>query len=165
MEQPSIRRAVATDVPAITELWKALMDFHAVRERYFARAQGGETHFAEFLGECVSKAESGVFVADARGVLVGYCLVVEVERPPVFVVTHTVEVLDLAVTEKWRRSGVGEQLVRKALAWAASRSAAGVEVKVATSNDQALAFWRRLGGRPVMEIIRLEGGYESSTKR
>ena len=156
MEQSTIRRAVATDVPAITELWKELMDFHVGREKYFARAQGGEAHFAEFLRGCVSRPEAGVFVADARGVLVGYCLAVEVERPPVFALTHIVEVLDLAVTETWRRSGVGEQLVRRALAWAASRSAAGVEVKVATSNDQATAFWQRMGGRQVMGLFRLE---------
>ena len=39
MESANIRRGVTTDVPAITELWKEFMDFHASREKYFETSE------------------------------------------------------------------------------------------------------------------------------
>jgi GNAT superfamily N-acetyltransferase len=156
MESANIRRGVTTDVPAITELWKEFMDFHASREKYFALAAGADAEFVEFVRTCCPRETAGLFVAEAGGQLVGYCLAVELDRPPVFQIKHVVEVMDLAVTARWRGRGVGARLVEKALAWARSRSSGGVEVRVATSNEQALGFWRRIGGRPVMEILRLD---------
>jgi ribosomal protein S18 acetylase RimI-like enzyme len=54
-------------------------------------------------------------------------------------------VADLAVTEDARRSGVGRALMQAAEAWARERGFDVLSLDVWSTNDAALAFYRRLG--------------------
>lgn len=52
---------------------------------------------------------------------------------------------DMVVSQEYRRSGVGRQLLEQALDWAKSQGATRAQLLVDTSNDPALAYYRRLG--------------------
>jgi GNAT superfamily N-acetyltransferase len=64
--------------------------------------------------------------------------------------------MDLAVTKQWRRKGIGVQLFNAAKQWFDSSGVKRVEVRVATSNETALGFWRKLGFKPYMETMYLD---------
>jgi ribosomal protein S18 acetylase RimI-like enzyme len=58
-----------------------------------------------------------------------------------------------------RRRGIGEQLVRRFLAWARDQQVAGISVAVAPENEPALALYRKLGFRDQTLILTLSHAY------
>lgn len=52
---------------------------------------------------------------------------------------------DLYTLPAYRRRGVGEALVREAIAWARSHGHAFVNIEVANDNSNAMALYRKLG--------------------
>jgi len=73
-------------------------------------------------------------------------------HPPVFVGRDYGIVFDLAVAERRRRNGIGEQLYRAAEAWFAARGIKRVEVQVAVSNEVSAAFWWKMDFNPYITI-------------
>jgi ribosomal protein S18 acetylase RimI-like enzyme len=61
-------------------------------------------------------------------------------------------VKDLVVDESWRRRGLGEALLRHALATFAGRGLAGVELKVHADNAGAIRLYERVGLRVVERL-------------
>ena len=59
--------------------------------------------------------------------------------------TDEMEILNLAVSPRHRRAGVGTALLRAALAGAAGRGARRVFLEVRESNSVAIAFYQQLG--------------------
>ena len=64
------------------------------------------------------------------------------------------------VDPRWRRRGVGRQLVDAALAWAASRGADHLRLWVDDTNPPAAAFYRALGFAPTGESQPVSEGSE-----
>jgi len=56
-----------------------------------------------------------------------------------------IEILNFAVQSDFRRSGVGESLLRRALAWGAELNAERAMLEVRASNYAALQFYERRG--------------------
>ena len=56
-------------------------------------------------------------------------------------------VADLAVADEARKMGVGSALMRAAEAWARKRGFAVLSLDVWSTNERALAFYRRMGYR------------------
>lgn len=161
-EQMRIRRAAPEDRDAIVELWKEYMDFHAARDQHFARSAEGPQRFGDYLsGRIVDAAScthaaSCVLVAEHNQEVVGYCLATIAKFPPVFASREYGSISDLAVAAKVRRQGIGQALVEAALRWFAERDVHRIEVRVATSNELSMAFWRKMGFAPYVEILHRE---------
>lgn len=64
------------------------------------------------------------------------------------------EIDDLAVRPERRRRGVGRALVDAARAWAKSRGAERLLVRVAVHNPEGQAFWRALGWEGFVDILQ-----------
>ena len=69
-------------------------------------------------------------------------------------------VKDLVVRESWRRVGLGEALLRQALATFAARGARAVELKVQSTNAQAVRLYERVGMR-IVERLPAAGAHPS----
>lgn len=148
-----IRKSTEDDIAAIVDLWKEFMDFHAARDRHFARSEDGHERFAEFISGRLESKISCVLVAEQNQDIVGYCLAMVAKYPPVFLCQEYGSISDLAVTAKCRREGVGEALVQGILAWFAERNIQRIEVRVAVSNEVSTSFWRKMGFEPYLEIM------------
>jgi ribosomal protein S18 acetylase RimI-like enzyme len=61
-------------------------------------------------------------------------------------------VKDLVVAEPWRRQGLGEALMRSALATFAGRGVGRVELKVHADNEGAIRLYERVGMRVVERL-------------
>jgi GNAT superfamily N-acetyltransferase len=146
-----IRKATEADIPGIVEVWKEFMDFHAALDPYFTRSASGHENFAGYLAERMRKEADTVLVAEAAGCLVGFCVAGIVQRPPVYQMPECGGIDSLAVTEAYRRRGVGNRLVEEATRWFAGRGIRRIEVGVVMENRTAGSFWRKMGFRPYLE--------------
>jgi ribosomal protein S18 acetylase RimI-like enzyme len=151
-----IRKATEADVPGIVELWKEFVDFHAVRDPYFTRSASGHENFAKYVAERMRKESDIVLVAEAAGCLVGFCVAGIVQRPPVYEISECGGIDSLAVTEGYRRRGVGNRLVEEARRWFIGRGVRRIEVGVLMENRTAGSFWRKMGFRPYFEKMYLD---------
>lgn len=136
-EQVEIRRAKATDAPALAEL---------------SRQLGYPTETAEAAGrlaEVLRAGDHAVFVATGPGgEVVGWTHVFvarRIESDPF------AELGGFVVAEERRRRGVGRRLLDAAEAWAAAHGAAKLRVRTRIERDDALAFYQRQGFRPTKE--------------
>ncbi len=86
-----------------------------------------------------------VFVAEARGRLVGYASFAAGYNTDI--AARDLWLHDLFVQPAWRGRRVGHALVRAVAREAARRGLAGLEWGVRDSNRRALRFYRRLGAR------------------
>ena len=152
----SIRKAVPEDTPAIVEIWKEFMDFHARRDRHFTRSVDGHQRFADFISGRIVHDASCVVVAQRTEQVAGYCLAVISRYPPVFLYDTYGTISDLAVSAAYRRQGIGEALMEYACAWFAEREIARIELRIATTNEVSTAFWRKMGFSPYVEILYKE---------
>jgi GNAT superfamily N-acetyltransferase len=151
-----IRKAVAEDVSSIVELWKELMDFHKERDRIFTRSATGHESFADFIKGHISKDTSCLFVAEADEEIIGYCLVFIEKYPPVIELQEYCLVQDIAVTEKYRRMGIGKRFLKEAKSWYSEKGIHRVEARVSTYNKAAREFWAEMGFAPYLETVFME---------
>jgi ribosomal protein S18 acetylase RimI-like enzyme len=151
-----IRKATQEDTRAIVELWKEMMDFHRERDRHFTRSVDGHERFAEFVSGRIVSETSCVLVAEQQCEIVGYCLATLSKFPPVFEYQKYGAIFDLAVTENYRKKGIGQALVEAAVQWLSEQEIHRVEVRVATSNKVSIAFWKKIGFVPYLEVVYKE---------
>ena len=148
-----IREATIDDVPKILPVWREFMEFHAQRDGYFAICEGAEEAFASYVRENIEKDDSCVFVAQENDEIVGYCQCHVAKTPPVFETKIKGDMGDLAVIEKYRRNGIGEQMFERAMQWFRSKGLERVEVRVAVTNEISTQFWRKMGFSTYLETM------------
>lgn len=83
----------------------------------------------------------GLIAESRRGEIAGYLFA--------RVVADEAEILNLAVAPARRRSGIGRELLARALADLAARGARTVFLEVRASNDGAMALYQSQGFRPL----------------
>lgn len=151
--EPIIRKAAPDDLNAIGTLWREFMDFHRDRDPHFARTADGHERFKEFISGHMASENSCVLVAEQDENIVGYCLATLALYPPVFENRDFGTVFDLAVTERYRRTGIGERLYRMTERWFAERNVHRIEIRVVESNETSTAFWGKMGFNPYVKTV------------
>ena len=139
-----IKRAKPQDVEHICDLWKEFMDFHRERDRIFTRSFDGHKKFATFISDHMSKDTSSVLVAECHKEIIGYCLAWIGKYPAVFEIQEYGYISDLAVTEVWRRQGIGRKLLEEAQKWFFERNIHRLELRVLSANDLSASFWKKM---------------------
>jgi len=152
----TIRRADVKDVPSIVELWKEMMDFHKERDQIFTRTVTGHEGWIEFVTDHMSNEDSRVLVAECDGQIVGHCLALISENPPVLTTKRYGLFKELAVTANHRRCGIGESLFKEAVKWFEEHGIKRIEVRVSMHNKLSTAFWRKMGLKPYLETLYME---------
>lgn len=149
-----IRRASPKDVPRLVELWIEMWDFHYRNDERFAPSPLASTSMRHWIEGHLENPMSTVFVSEEKGEIVGYLLVTIMENMPIVLNPAFGFISEIAVTEKARRRGIGEQLVREAHAWLKSRLITSVEVNVSALNAVSKAFWRKMGYRDFLHRLQ-----------
>jgi ribosomal protein S18 acetylase RimI-like enzyme len=108
-------------------------------------AQALAAKFREVLGDAVTRGDSRAAVLIAQGAgdtPLGFVSLVVREDVAGVERGH---VADLAVREEARKMGVGRVLMQAAEAWSRQRGLPALSLDVWSTNQRALAFYRRLG--------------------
>lgn len=98
-------------------------------------------------------ARETVLVAVMDGAVVGY---IHAEVYSLLYFEDMVNYLGLAVDGRYRRRGVGTELVRAAEKWAASKGIGHIRLNSGSSRTEAHEFYRRLGYEDNKSQLRFE---------
>ncbi|GLK88527.1 GNAT family N-acetyltransferase [Pseudomonas turukhanskensis] len=139
-EPLTVRAALPADVPALLELMRAL----AVFEDYIEAFRLDERELmARAFGD---NPQCQLFVAAGCGKLAGYAVLLEI--PFTFDLRPTLVLKELYIAEAFRGEGLGKALMQKVAQWGTARHAGRLKWDVLAGNNNAEAFYQRLGGRP-----------------
>jgi GNAT superfamily N-acetyltransferase len=147
-----IRRAVASDLPALGRMGAGLMRTHFSFDplRFMDPGSDPEAGYAWFLGTQIHEDDVAIFVAELDGAVAGYLYAglepqswKELREAAGFI--H-----DLVVIESARRTGIGGKLMDAGLAWLKSRGAPRAMLWTAHPNQEAQQLFARLGFRRTM---------------
>ncbi len=149
----TVRSARPTDVPAIQELWKALMDLHAPLDPFFTRTPTGHAIFGEILTRRLDDADWRVLVAVDGERVVGYGMGHLVAPEPGLVPQRGGHIVDVAVAAAARRAGIGSRLDASLQSWFAERGARRVTLSALMANEASVALWRARGYTPFLTFM------------
>ena len=154
----SIRPASKTDLAVLGRLGAALMrQHHASDPRRFILTDRPEEGYGRFLISQLANPDMLVLVAERESEVLGYVLAGleptswrDLRGPCGFI--H-----DLYVHESARRQGIGQSLLRAAIAWAHSMGKSQVVLWSKSGNDGAQRLFAKLGFRDTMIEMTLDG--------
>ena len=144
-----IRRAEISDIPDLLRLLVQVCDVHAeIRPDIFKR--GGAKYTESDLIEILSDESRPIWCALEDGKFFGYCFCMWKESRDSTVMTARQELYidDLCVDESVRGRGVATALYRHVCDYAQSKGCAFVTLNVWQGNDNAMAFYEKMGMRP-----------------
>lgn len=141
----TVRQATRKDIEAIADLWVELMSFHASLDDRFALPDHGHLHYARHINTALRDENYRVLIAEENGTIIGYVLGYIAQNPPIFPHPLFGFIADLCVTQRSRRHGAGELLVRTIIDWFRGRGLRDVQLNVAHHNPVSQSFWRKMG--------------------
>jgi len=139
-----IRFAQKSDLPAIADLAREMIDYHHALDPYY-KAAAGYVNLEGDLGKELTDKNSLFLIAEQNKEILGYFRG-SVDPSPNYVEPEKIGVVyDLFVTEKQRGRSIGSRLLDEALSWFKKKKAKNIELNVDTRNPAGIAFWKRHG--------------------
>ena len=152
-----IRFAEAKDVTGILALLRQVGHVHHLgRPDIFRR--GAQKYGASQVLAMLDSSKTPIFVAVEEEKVLGYgfCQVKIYENDPVIADHTEIYIDDLCVDEACRGPGIGKAIYQQILRYAKMRKAYNVTLNVWCCNEDAMAFYEKLGLKPQkigMEIL------------
>ncbi len=135
---------------AVEPLWNKLKEHHAELASHFAGWFASRT-FAQRRATLCNERKVALRVDLAQeaetGQTVGYC-VTSVSDEAVG------EIESIYVEADYRKLGIGDALMRRALAWLEGQGVSSKQLAVAVGNEQVLAFYARYGFYPRLTLLQ-----------
>jgi len=141
-----IREAATSDFEEIAKLLYEADIFHSrALPHIFQPVKDTRSH--EMLADTIADENATIFVAEQEDKVIGLVHVYIRESPdiPVLVKRRYVYVSDIIVTEKYRGSRIGRELMNTVERWAIGKGINQVELNVWDFNEPAFAFYSKLG--------------------
>lgn len=154
----SIRRAQTHDEAALARLWGAMIaELHMLDPRQPRPIPSAATLYAARLMNVLDDPGTRVFVAEADGDVIGFCLGALIDlQSDLFVPAESGLIVDLFVDVSARRGGIGRALVAALMDWFKRQGAAYIELNVASGNANGRTFWHSVGGTDYQIRMRIE---------
>jgi ribosomal protein S18 acetylase RimI-like enzyme len=149
---PRVRAMAAADLDAVSRLAGFLVRLHhAFDPQRFLHLRSPESGYARYFASVLDDPEVVLLVAeDDGGAVVGYAYARLEPRSYDELREACGKLHDVYVDDRVRGRGLGEALVREAVARPAARGAPRVLLLTAVQNEQAQRLFARLGFRTTM---------------
>jgi GNAT superfamily N-acetyltransferase len=134
----------------IKPLWEKLIEHIKARSTYFCEWFEARA-FEERRAELLSKAAVGKLYVDLAmdgGQLIGYCVSSISYRRG--------EIDSIFIEEMYRSSGIGGELMKRALSWMEDEPAESVRIAASIGNEEVMPFYRRCGFFPKHTLLELK---------
>ena len=148
MENLSIRRAGAGDIPALDKLLYQVHKVHSdARPDLFK--PGKKKYTDEELALILPDESRPIFVAEHNGMVCGYAFCIHQQHEPGSSMTavKTLYIDDLCVDEEMRGAHIGTALYEFVLEYAKEHGYYNVTLNVWADNPNAVKFYEKLGLR------------------
>jgi ribosomal protein S18 acetylase RimI-like enzyme len=140
----------ADSLDLIRPLWEGLNAHHLVRSPNF-RGHYEQMTFEARKKDLLKKERLQIILAVRGGSPVGYCVcTISAEGDG--------EIDSIYVEDGYRRSGIGEELMTRAIAWLDAGGAKKKIVAVAAGNEAAIPFYESFGFVPRMTVLQMAEG-------
>ena len=151
----SIREANQRDYEGLCRVFAEGDTFHSEALPYVFRKFDGPARTKEYISSIIVDENAGLFVAESAGQIIGaiHILIRETPNIPIMVPRRYAVIENLVVMKRFRRSGVGQSLVKRAEQWAMNKNVIQVELNVWEFNKGAIAFYEKLGYRTASRKI------------
>ena len=146
-------KARKSDIPAILEIWKELMDFHVPFDSRYTLSDDAEESMGKNLARLIAAEDALVIIAVENTKPMGFGIARIDKYSPVFIKQTCGSIADLAVSSGHRRKGTGELMLNEMLDWFQSQGIDRVELRVASMNTVGYSFWRKHGFTDYMHIM------------
>lgn len=143
-----IRNANKDDISSITELWEEMMEFHIQKSSLYEIKDDAREIYSNYLKEVQKNSKNIVLVYEINNKIVGYLIACESVQPPVYKETCVGDIIEIAVTEKYRKKGIGEELLEECEKIFLKRGINRVECMVSDFNEISKGFWLKNGYNP-----------------
>ena len=136
----------------IAPLWRKLREHHKARALKVFSEHYEKMTFDLRKKQLLEKSRGGAIRIDfARdrntGAAIGYCVSTITKK-------GQGEIDSICIEEGYRRCGIGDNLMKKALKWMDEHSVKGKMLEVASGNEEVFAFYSRYGFYPRSIILR-----------
>jgi GNAT superfamily N-acetyltransferase len=128
--------------------------FNASLDPRFALDEDWERHFDMLVAATPDTRQCLALLARDQGRPAGFVLASVHRDSPLWRHREWAEVEALYVERAWRGAGLADELLARALNWAAELSLPSVQLFVTATNARALRFYERQGFRPAQAILR-----------
>ena len=149
-------QATEAHVPAIIEVWKEFMAFHADFDLRFPITPDAHVNMEKHLRELMTSSDNLVLIAEDGNRVVGYSIAIIAQRNPMFVKRTYGDISDMAVTKTYRRRGAGEQMLSQIIEWFKLKNVRRIELSVVSNNPIGYPFWRKHGFKDYMHRLYLD---------
>jgi ribosomal protein S18 acetylase RimI-like enzyme len=139
------------DLDMISPLWKKLRQHHIDRSSPYFAGQLEKMTFKLRKKILLEKAGNGAIYIDlardkSGNTVTGYCVTTVNDK-------KVGEIESIYVEEKYRRHGIGDNLMKRALLWLEGHGATRIILGVAAGNEEVFPFYRRYGFYPRATIL------------
>lgn len=153
----TLRPAQVDDTARIVALWQESMELAGNYEAVFRMADNGAAVFTDFVAQCLQNpAQHAVLVADVNQCIAGYGIVVLQTTHPYFEPMPYAYITDLDIAAKFRRQGIGEQILAALKDWCVEKGVQRIEIGVSSRNPLASHFWSKQGFATYFETQYLQ---------
>lgn len=148
------RKATVDDLEEILALNRKLFlyerQFDKTYDINWTNSQTGRDYFLSRI-----KGNSAiVLVTEVKGQIIGY-IVMHLSTLPFRSVNPIAEIENMFVKERYRRKGIGTQLVKKSIILARETGAKRFRVGALANNNSAISFYRKLGFTDFEQILEM----------
>lgn len=143
MPYPDVRRALKSDVDAVTECWSDFLTEQSSVDERLRISEDARERWENDMPLWLEDETRRVYVAERDGAVVGFATAHRTAPPPIYESRGEVYFDEIYVLPDHRREGLGEQLVEAVVAWSDRVQAERVRLSVLAQNDAAHAFWER----------------------
>lgn len=143
-----IRNANKGDISSITDLWEEMMEFHIQKSNLYKIKDDAREIYSNYLKEVQKNSKNIVLVYQINDEIVGYLMACESAQPPVYKETCVGDIIEIAVTEKYRKKRIGEELLKECEKIFAERGINRMECMVSNFNEISKNFWFKNGYKP-----------------
>jgi ribosomal protein S18 acetylase RimI-like enzyme len=151
----TIRVARRDDYAGLCAVIRELDAFHADALPRFFRPFDEPARSLQWFMDALENPESLLLVAEHEGMIVGFLSALVRQNPdlPMFVPRRWLAVDNVAVLNAYRRRGIGRALMQQAHTWAKDHHLAAIELTVWEFNEEALAFYEKLGYTTILRRL------------
>ena len=142
-----IRQATQADYSDLCALFAEADTYHSQAAPHVFRPASGPARTPEYIADILANENSRLFVAESEGQVMGLVQVDLREAPdhPIMTPRRYAKVDSLIVGKEFRRSGIGQSLMKRVHQWACERGVHEVELNVWEFNQGAIALYEKLG--------------------
>jgi ribosomal protein S18 acetylase RimI-like enzyme len=138
------------EIDLVEPLWEKLTEHHKARSQHFKHLYD-QYKWEGRKNELLGKSKNGALRIDLAkdgdtGKYIGYCVSTVSEN-------KTGEIESIYIESEYRKQGIGDHFMKKALKWMDGHAVERRVIAVAAGNEEAFGFYSRYGFYPRVSIL------------